>query len=519
MKARVVVAGAVVALCALAGPVRAEVRRVWGPAPEVSFALDDAAPLPVITPLAPAPAATGQRGTVTLTVQVNDPDGGPLEVTFLGRPRPPEGEFVVAVLPDTQFYAESYPDIFVAQTSWLAANAGLPIVFVSHVGDVVDVATDPLQWSNADAALGLLDGVIPYGLAPGNHDTPTTEFNQTFPTTRYEAEPWYGGHHGDTNDSSYQLVSAADVDLLFLHLAWCPGADVLAWGAEVLAQHPERLAIVTTHGYLNAQGNRSVGLCSSTLPIWTDLVEPSPNVRLVLCGHMAGTGYRRDVVGERVVHQVLADYQAEANGGNGWLRLYHFAPADEVVHVETYSPWLQQNRTDPANAFSLDVPLGPPWARVARRTGVAHGQVLSVAWAGLEGGTAYQWRVEATGPNGGRAVSPRGGFTTLPALRASQLALTLVSFGGGYRQATARVTVEPALANARVRGDWRLDGELVKADVQATTGPTGLALLPAPPRKAAPGQIFTFRLTGLARTGYLYAPSKNLASEGSVAVP
>lgn len=497
-----------------------EVHQVSVSSPDLSFALtlECLPPPPAVQALAPAPSSTGQPGTATLSVRVDDSQGSPLDVTFLGRVRPPEGEFVVAMLPDTQFYSGGYPEIFAAQTAWLAANADLPIAFVTHVGDVVDVATVPEQWLAADAAMSLLDGVLPYGLAPGNHDTPTTQFNQVFPFTRYENEPWYGGHLGDTNDSSYQLVSMGGVDLLFLHLAWCPSAEVIAWGAQVLAEHPDRLAVVSTHGYLDTAGNRAVGLCSNTQVLWDLLVAPSPNVRLVLCGHIYGTGYRRDLVGERAVHQMLFDTQYDPNGGDGWLRLLHFVPADDAVHVETFSPWLQQNRADAANAFTLDVPQGPAWTRLATRTGVPAGQVVSVAWSGLEGGASYQWRVLVRSPAGGAAETPRAAFTTLPAIRVAKVAL-LPGKAGGHRYATARVKVDPPLANAKVRGAWFRDGALLKAAASATTGPTGLATLTSPARKAGTAQVFTFRVTSVVRTGYLYAPSKNLKTEGSITVP
>ena len=54
------------------------------------------------------------------------------------KPAPPPGEeFTLAVLPDTQFYAKDHPEIFDAQTAWLARNAAeRRIVFVLHEGDI-----------------------------------------------------------------------------------------------------------------------------------------------------------------------------------------------------------------------------------------------------------------------------------------------------------------------------------------------------------------------------------------------
>lgn len=47
----------------------------------------------------------------TLCVGVSDPDGDSIDVSFYGRLGVAE-PFSVILLPDTQFYSESYPEIF-----------------------------------------------------------------------------------------------------------------------------------------------------------------------------------------------------------------------------------------------------------------------------------------------------------------------------------------------------------------------------------------------------------------------
>jgi hypothetical protein len=81
-------------------------------------------------------------------------------------------DFSVVVLPDTQFYSESHPAIFNAQTQWIVSNrANYNIQFVLGEGDIVNVADQLAQWQNADAAIKLLDTAkIPYVLPLGNHD-------------------------------------------------------------------------------------------------------------------------------------------------------------------------------------------------------------------------------------------------------------------------------------------------------------------------------------------------------------
>ena len=82
-------------------------------------------------------------------------------------------DFTVIVLPDTQKYSALYPEIFAGQTQWIVENKVKEnIVFISHLGDIVDGWDDDQQWQNADQALSLLDGQVPYGFLAGNHDEP-----------------------------------------------------------------------------------------------------------------------------------------------------------------------------------------------------------------------------------------------------------------------------------------------------------------------------------------------------------
>ena len=79
--------------------------------------------------------------------------------------------FTVAVVPDTQYAAESYPAIFASQMRFLAARrADLNLALVMHSGDVVDEAAVPGQWKNAKTYLSYLSGKVPFVVAAGNHD-------------------------------------------------------------------------------------------------------------------------------------------------------------------------------------------------------------------------------------------------------------------------------------------------------------------------------------------------------------
>ncbi len=83
----------------------------------------------------------------------------------------PADEFTIVALPDTQFYSSLNPQIFAAQTQWIADHVqDQNIQLVVGLGDIVDGGSVLTQWQNADAAVRLLSGKVPYMMAIGNHD-------------------------------------------------------------------------------------------------------------------------------------------------------------------------------------------------------------------------------------------------------------------------------------------------------------------------------------------------------------
>ncbi len=152
-------------------------------------------------------------------------------------------DFSVVVLPDTQFYSESHPAIFTAQTQWIVNNsANYNIQFVLGEGDIVNVADTPAQWQNADAAVKLLDNAnIPYVLPLGNHDYDgfnpsargTTAFNTYFGPSRYANYSWYmGGYPGGTNDNFYAVFTVNGKQYLILALEFLPRQAVPGLGKD-----------------------------------------------------------------------------------------------------------------------------------------------------------------------------------------------------------------------------------------------------------------------------------------------
>jgi 3',5'-cyclic AMP phosphodiesterase CpdA len=289
------------------------------------------------------------------------------------------------VLPDTQFYACAYPDIFEAQTRWIArVRTERHIAMVLHTGDIVDSDID-LQWQVAHQSLSLLSGIVPYLVTTGNHDlTPpqrTSHIGQYIQTASLDAfDLETAAYEPSRVDNSYAVVPIGGREWLVVGLEFGPRDRVVEWASDVLEAHAELPAIVFTHAYLYSDGQRYDRLRMPPQPyhpdgygqtpdegindgedLWQKLIAPHENVRLVLSGHVIPIGTAHASVQRpsgSVVHQVLANYQlcdacpcAQVEGGGGYLRLLEFS--SDAIHVQTYSPHYQRWLMDPENDFVL----------------------------------------------------------------------------------------------------------------------------------------------------------------------
>lgn len=296
--------------------------------------------------------------------------------------------FSIVALPDTQYYASSYPRIFRNQTRWIAKNAEkLRIKFVVGLGDIVDDGASVAQWRVADRAYRELDGKVPYLATIGNHDydekgriatsgRKASRFNRFFGPSRYLSQgySWYRqGPDPKSNENFYALFQIQGASYLVLSLEFYPRDSVIEWASGLIAANPGSQVIIATHSYLNNDNTRVspcdpfakavYGLKSDNNgdDLWRKLVSKHPNVVLVLSGHIPvdGVGRRVDLgEGGNLVNQVLSDYQGEPSGGGGFLRVMTFHPSRRRIDVRTYSPELKSERSDPRNRFSLD--LGIP---------------------------------------------------------------------------------------------------------------------------------------------------------------
>lgn len=259
--------------------------------------------------------------------------------------------FKVVVLGDTQNYTQILDnkggvDFFTSQTQWIKDNIATEnIVFVTHVGDVI---LDNLsRWQYANAAYSKIDGLVPYSVTFGNHDAGAPN---VFGSARYSSYSWYQG--ASTNDLCHaQTFTAGGITYLHINLPHNPSATDRSWAQGMINTHSGKPTIISTHGYLADNGTGRSGNGNN---IWNDLINPNPQVFMVCCGHDWVARHEIDTTTDgRKILQLLVNWQQNINGGNGWLHLLTFDPDNSQILVDTYSPFLNLNRTDFSSKFAV----------------------------------------------------------------------------------------------------------------------------------------------------------------------
>ncbi|HLA85411.1 MAG TPA: metallophosphoesterase [Thermoguttaceae bacterium] len=305
------------------------------------------------------------------------------------RPKPPlpfvPGSWTLVILPDTQHYSETFPGLLRLQTQWIVDHRDKRnIAYVLQNGDITNRGTR-IQWERASRGMGILDGVVPYAIVPGNHDYPnggksaarTILMNDYFPPSRFEKWPTFGGTMTPGRiENNFHLFEAGGKKWVVVGLEWGPRDKTLAWADGILRKYADRKAIVFTHAYLyddstrydwaaksnrqrwNPHSYKTAGGMNDGEEIWNKLIRKHANVFLVINGHVCGDGLGFQVSkGDHgnPVNEMLVDYQVQPIGGGAWLRLLEFLPDGKTVQAKSYSPLYETYKTDSQNQFVFTV--------------------------------------------------------------------------------------------------------------------------------------------------------------------
>ena len=367
-----------------------------------------------------------------------------------------EGSTTLAVLPDTQYYAQKYPHHFEAQTRWIAEqHRERNIVYALHLGDIVQ-SDAPAEWEVAKRCFAMLDDKVPYLLTPGNHDysggTRQSRLTEFFPVETFRQWPSFGGLcEQDKLDNNVHLFRIGEQDWVALGLEFGPRKKVMDWANCVLAEHRDRRAIVVTHGYLfynNERYDHRKGKQRATPhgyggdgtdgeALWNEVVRKHPNVMIVLCGHVrtGGLGYRASE-GDygNTVHEMMANYQKMKGGGMAFMRLLEFLPDGKGVQVRTFSPSTRSVRTSELESFRFE--LAGPTRETPR-------SVPAVAAVALRGEPVLRYSFSGKQTGGTEVRDSAGG-------RHGELKGNAVLNGNGQVTLTGngRVALPPGVADA-----------------------------------------------------------------------
>ncbi len=288
-------------------------------------------------------------------------------------------DFSFVLLPDTQNEAQYFPNVLSSQTQWIVNNSKqLNVQAVLGLGDIVNNGTDVTQQTNADLAIRQLDNAgIPYFLAIGNHDydggedagvvaRAVTGFNQWFGPSRYASKNYYKGNFpSGSNENFYGVLTINGKQYLILVLEFIPRTTSLNWAASIIQANPDKEVIVVTHSFLFVDGTTADRCDTEDKPrsdndgeqMWDSFVSKYPNIIMVVNGHLtAGEAARRADLGVNgnLINSMFSNYQTDANGGNGWLRIVTFHPSSNTISVQTFSPYLNSYRTDADNQFTVN---------------------------------------------------------------------------------------------------------------------------------------------------------------------
>ena len=180
------------------------------------------------------------------------------------------------------------------------------------------------EWEHAVQTIGKLHAAgIPYTLVKGNHDSipeyPENDisvYESSLKKLGYDTQidGWYEA--GGSLANAYITLTVGQTKWLILTLDYNHSEDEIAWAAGIIESHSDHKVIVTTHAYLNANGEwlKDSDRCELVgEDLWDILISQYENIELVLCGHIHSNDVvvrQRSGKGNNVVTEMLIDSQS-----------------------------------------------------------------------------------------------------------------------------------------------------------------------------------------------------------------
>ncbi|OBZ12643.1 hypothetical protein A7975_16735 [Bacillus sp. FJAT-26390] len=272
--------------------------------------------------------------------------------------------YTFAIIPDPQYVVQSKPEILEKQLQFIADNhQSKNIAMTVNVGDTTQ-SSAAKEWASADKAFKILDNAkVPYIVTRGNHDTNGNGYINTMGPKRFsETEHFKGASYSGL--STYSIITAGSYKYMFLAVDSVgnnsSNTTERNWAKTVLNENPKIPTVIFSHNIMTIDGNGQVREGGQGSLFWRDLVENYDQVFMMVGGHFSGAGLnvKKKDNGQDVL-QVLADYQSDIAGGNGWTSFFEFDEKSKEIRVKTFSPYVDSIPVGERSYLDTKFLIGP----------------------------------------------------------------------------------------------------------------------------------------------------------------
>ena len=274
--------------------------------------------------------------------------------------------YSIAVVGDTQIVNRDYPQHFGGIYDWILDNAEEKNTkLILGLGDITDDNKER-EWALADRVFRRISGAITHSIIRGNHGT-VANFDKYLPYSVYGSQ--VSGSMEESIRNAYIKLDIGNVKYLILNIDMDRSdSKIITWANQICEENPDRNIIVTTHGYMGADGtlldgedewpNRYGSVSGQDL--WDKLISQHKNIVMVICGHIPSD---KIVVSKNTgkngneVTQLLIDPQgvdAAIDGGVGLVAMLYFSEDGRQVQVRYYST-IKKAYYMTENQFSFNV--------------------------------------------------------------------------------------------------------------------------------------------------------------------
>lgn len=358
-------------------------------------------------------------------------------------------DYTFVAIGDTQVIAEKHRDRFHLIYDWILEHREEKnIQLVMGLGDITENSST-IEWDVAMQNILRLEGVIPFSLVRGNHDS-VASFNRSFPYDQYHH--LVDGTYNKSMINSWQYLTVGERQFIIFTLDYGAPDTVLSWASDIIAAHPDHNVIITTHAYLYRDGTTldqndvcppaTTGGQNNGDHMWEKLIRKHENIVLVLSGHdPCSRIITRQEAGDagNIVTQMLIDPQGVdvSLGGVGMVALLHFSHDTPEVTIEYYSTFKEQYFR-PENQFTVTLDLVNETSADEQPEPPAQ--------------TTPPAQTEPLAPSVPPAQTAQAAPTEPPADRASGSPVALIAVIGGIVIGVAASVAACVLLGARKRG-------------------------------------------------------------------